>query len=134
LIWLAAIILISTTGIAQQFNFSLNYNIAVPLSSSFKEYVSKTSFRGFQGVILYNINSQFRVGLQASYNDFYQKYARAVYKTTDGADISTVLSNTLQNIPVLVRGEHSLVKKWINKALRRPGCRCKFHKLRPVLW
>jgi hypothetical protein len=115
LLWLGLIIMISTTAVAQQFNLSLNYNTAAPLSSSFKDYVSKTSFRGFQGSVLYRINNQFRVGLQASYNDFYQKYPRQVYKSTDGSDISAVLSNTLQDIPVLVKGEYSFLKQGLIK-------------------
>jgi hypothetical protein len=95
---------------AQRLQLALNYNVATPVNASFKEYVSKTSFRGAQGSVLYRINNDFRVGLQASYNDFYEKYPRQVYKTTDGSDISTVLTNTLQNTPVVVKGEYNLVK------------------------
>jgi opacity protein-like surface antigen len=97
-----------------QLNLALNYNAAVPLSSGFRDYVSKTSFRGFQGSVLYSVNNSLRVGLQSSYNDFYQKYPRQVYKTTDGSDISTVISNTMQVVPVLLKGEYSLLKNgWV---------------------
>ena len=109
----SASFLVSATALAQRdqkFSLSLNYNVAVPLSEGFKDYVSKTSFRGFQGAILYKLNDQFRFGLQASFNDFYEKFGRQVYKTTDGADISAVLSNTLQSLPVLVKGEYSFGK------------------------
>ncbi len=95
---------------AQRFQLALNYNVATPLNASFKDYVSKTSFRGAQGSALYRINEAFRIGLQASFNDFYEKYPRQVYKSTDGSDISTVLTNTLQNTPVVVKGEYNLLK------------------------
>lgn len=94
----------------QKFSLALNYNVAMPLSASFKDYVSKTSFRGFQGAILYRLNDDFRIGLQGSYSDFYEKFGRRVYKATDGADISAVLSNTLQSIPVLIKGEYTILK------------------------
>ena len=91
----------------------VNYNPSVPLGA-LRDYVSKTSFRGFQGAILYHLNENVRIGLQVTYNDFYQKYGRQVYKATDGTDISTVLSNTMQLTPVLIKGEYAFLKTgWI---------------------
>jgi hypothetical protein len=105
-------LIITQASMAQPgFQFNINYNTATPLGSSFQDYVNKTSFRGAQGAVLYGINNHFRVGLQASYNDFYQKYGRQVYKATDGSDISTVLSNTLQSVPVVMKGEYSFLDK-----------------------
>ena len=107
-----AVIMIAATSLAQQqrVKMAIGYNVATSISESFREYVSKTSFRGLQGSVLYSLNDNFSVGLQVSYNDFYQKYGRQVYKTSDGADISTVLSNTMQNIPVLIKGEYAFIK------------------------
>src|SRR5688500_12507772 len=93
LIVCSAGVIISATAPAQRnqpFTLALNYNVAVPVSETFKDYVSKTSFRGFQGAILYRLNEQFRLGLQVTFNDFYEKYGRQVYKSSDGADISAV--------------------------------------------
>ncbi|MEO6548779.1 MAG: outer membrane beta-barrel protein [Ferruginibacter sp.] len=106
----------TATSIAQQspLKLAISYNTSTPLGTDFKNYISKTSFRGLQGSIMYNLNNDWRIGLQTSYNDFYQKYPRLVYKTTDGAEISAVLSNTLQAIPVVIKGEYSFVKNgWI---------------------
>ena len=111
-----AFIFLATISKAQQqrLNLALNYNTATPVSSSFKNYISKTSFRGFQGSVLYNINTSLRVGLQLSWNDLYEKYGRQVYKNEDGSDISAVLSNTMQYTPVLVKAEYSFVKEgWL---------------------
>ncbi|MES2890580.1 MAG: outer membrane beta-barrel protein [Bacteroidota bacterium] len=101
----------TATAEAQRLKFALNYNVAVPMSESFKDYVSKTSLRGMQGAILYSFNEQIRAGLQVSYNDFYEKFPRQVYKGSDGSDISTVLTNTLQTLPIMVKGEYSFMKE-----------------------
>lgn len=96
---------------AQRLSLSLNYNPSVPLGNNFKDYVSNTSFRGFQGAVLYKLNNQVRLGLQTTWNDFYQKYPRQVYKAASGEDISAVLSNTLQYTPIVVKGEYSFLKQ-----------------------
>jgi len=100
----------------KEVQLSVNYNVAMPMGADFKEYVSKTSFRGLQASLLYAINEKIAVGAQFSYNDFYQKYDRALYKTADGSDISTVLSNTLQTIPLLAKGTYT----FSNTGLFRP--------------
>lgn len=96
---------------AQRVSLVLNYNPSVPMGSSFKDYVGNTSFRGFQGAVLYKLNNQVRLGLQTTWNDFYQKYPRQVYKAASGEDISAVLSNTLQYTPIVVKGEYSFLKQ-----------------------
>jgi len=112
-----AIIMTAATSLAQQqrVKMALSYNVATPVSESLRDYVSKTSLRGVQGSVLYSLNDNIRVGLQVSYNDFYQKFGRQVYKFSDGTDISAVLSNTMQNIPVLIKGEYDLTKddSWV---------------------
>ncbi|MBC7937453.1 MAG: hypothetical protein H7Y86_19070 [Rhizobacter sp.] len=111
-LFFASAIIITQASMAQQgLQVSVNYNASTPLGSSFRDYVNKTSFRGLQESVLFGINSHFRVGLQSSYNDFYQKYERQVYKFTDGSDVSTVLSNTLQTVPVFAKGEYSFLNK-----------------------
>src|ERR1700733_13492559 len=102
-------VIITQTALAQKgLQLIVNYNTATPLGSGFRDYISNTSFRGSQGSLYYGVNNQFRFGLQVSYNDFYQKHDRQVYKTNDGSDISTVLSNSLQSAPLLVKGEYSI--------------------------
>jgi hypothetical protein len=107
--------LVTTNNIfGQQFNLALNYNVATPVSREFRDYISKSSVRGLQVGIMYSLKQQIRVGLQFAYNDFYHKFPRQVYKTDDGADISTVLTNTLQTSPILVKGEYTFGKGgWI---------------------
>ena len=55
--------------------------------------------------MLYNINNKLSVGLGLGFQDFYQKYPRALYKTDDNETTSAVLSNSVQIIPLLAKAE-----------------------------
>ena len=76
-----------------------------------KNLVNKTTFRGADISIMYGINDRLSAGLNGSFHDFYQKFPRAVYKLTDGSDISAVLTNSVQTIPFLATAEYNLGPK-----------------------
>lgn len=78
----------------------VNYSAAFP-TSSFKDLISDGSFRGIDLKILHNINDKIAVGLTTGFQDFYQKYPRAVYKLNDGSDVSALVSNSVQTVPLL---------------------------------
>jgi long-subunit fatty acid transport protein len=61
--------------------------------------------RGVTGDILYNVNNKLSVGLGLGFQDFYQKYPRALYNTGDKEVTSAVLSNSVQIIPLLAKAE-----------------------------
>jgi hypothetical protein len=71
----------------------------------FKSLVDKTTFRGGDLSVLYGINDLLSVGLNTGFQDFYQKFPRALYKLSDGSDISAVLTNSVQTIPVLLTAQ-----------------------------
>jgi hypothetical protein len=73
---------------------------ATPMGE-FKDLVDETSFRGADVVIIYGINDRSGAGLNIGFQDFYQKFPRAVYKLSDGSDISAVITNSIQTIPIL---------------------------------
>src|SRR3990170_3689827 len=81
---------------------------ATPLGD-FKDMVDKTSVRGADATILYGINDKFAVGLNIGFQDFYQKFPRAVYKLSDGSDISAVLTNSIQTIPLLATASYNFM-------------------------
>ena len=81
---------------------------ATPMGQ-FRDLVNKTTFRGADISILYGINDRFAVGLNAGFQDFYQKFPRAVYKLSDGSDISAVLTNSVQTIPFLATVKYNLM-------------------------
>ena len=99
---------ISLVSFAQQgkMDLSLNYSVNSPLSSFKSESVSKTSFRGWNGSLMYNINNKIAVGLGTGFNDYYQKYQRQVYQDKNNA-ISAVLTNSVQTVPIMVKGRYT---------------------------
>ena len=95
------IVLFSFTH-AQQGETKLNieYNVALPMND-FKNFVSSTSFGGFNASVLHGISDKISVGLATGFQDFYQKNARELYHFSDGSDVSAVVTYTIQTIPLL---------------------------------
>jgi opacity protein-like surface antigen len=92
--------------------FKVGYNTGMPIGS-FKDVMSKNSFRGYRGEINYPVNEQLKIGLGVSFNDYYEKISRKEYQTSEGA-ISAVVSNSIQTTPIMIKGEYELLKKgWI---------------------
>jgi opacity protein-like surface antigen len=79
---------------------------AVP-TGGLKDMVDKTSLRGADITILYGVNDKLGVGLDLGFQDFYQKFPRAVYKLSDGSDISAVITNSIQTIPFLATAKYN---------------------------
>ena len=82
----------------------VGYNAGFP-TGSFKDFMSKNSFRGYYGEVTYGITDQWRVGLGVQNNDYYEKLPRATYQTKDGT-ISAVVSNSIQTTPFLLKGQY----------------------------
>ncbi len=106
--FLFVLVLLSSITNAQQgeTKFSFNYSVGLPMSD-FKNYVSSTSFRGFNASILHGVSDKVSVGLEAGFQDFYQKYPRQLYHFSDGSDVSAVVSYTIQTIPVLAKAKYN---------------------------
>lgn len=107
---LFSFIFILSFGVAQaqmgETTLELSYNIALPMNG-FKNFVSTTSFRGFQANLLHGISDKISVGLGTGFQDFYQKYPRQVYKFSDGSDVSAVVTYSIQTIPVLAEVKYN---------------------------
>lgn len=80
--------------------FNINYNVALPVND-FKNLVSSTSFRGFNASVLHGFTDNVSIGVASGFQDFYQKNARQLYHFSDGTDVSAVVTNTIQTIPLL---------------------------------
>jgi opacity protein-like surface antigen len=93
---------------AQRLKLNINYSTAMPASSGFKEYISKGSLRGWNANLLYDINDQVSVGLGVGSQSFYERLPRGLYKTDQG-DMSAVLTNTVQVMPILLQGQFNLL-------------------------
>jgi len=104
----AVLLMAVSDASAQRLKLNVNYGIGIPATSSLKDYVSKTSLRGWNANLLYEVNDQLSLGLGVGMQSFYERYPRAVYKTAEG-DLSAVLTNTVSAMPVLVQGQFNLL-------------------------
>lgn len=82
---------------------NLYYNYGLPAGSFKSDVISNGSPRGGGADILYNIDPAWSVGLSVAFQDYYQKYPRAVYNTGKNEQISAVLSNSVQTTPILAK-------------------------------
>ncbi|MCR6719183.1 MAG: outer membrane beta-barrel protein [Chitinophagaceae bacterium] len=101
-IFTALVTIMSLTASAQEgeFRMTISWNAAVPIGD-LKELTGNTTLRSTDVSVLYGINNKIAVGLWGSYADFYEKFPRAVYHSNDGSDVSAVLTNSVQLIPVM---------------------------------
>lgn len=100
-----AVCMISLSASAQEnVKMELNYNVSVPMGSFKNDFINKTSFSGGSGEISYTINPKFSVGLYSGYQSYYQKYDRQVYKLEGNQTVSAVVTNTMDIVPVMLRG------------------------------
>lgn len=86
---------------------NLGYDYSLPLGAFKNDFIKNGSPRGFNADILYWANPKWAIGGGVGYQDFYQKYPRDMYKLSDGSDISAVVSNSLQVIPIMAKGVYS---------------------------
>lgn len=74
-------------------------------TGSFKDNFQDASARGWKVGVLYGITDKISAGLQVGFQDFYQKIDRKIY-TTENGNMSAVLTNSLQTIPILISGRY----------------------------
>jgi hypothetical protein len=90
----------------RELQLDLNYSIGIPSGSFKTDAVDKASFRGWTANLLYNVTDKISVGLGTGFQDFYQKYPRSVYKLSEGGEVSAVLTNSIQTIPILAEFQY----------------------------
>ena len=109
-VFIAVVAVCSSTAIAQEgVRMRLGYNTGMPVGS-FRDFMGKNSFRGYNGEISFPLNEQLRIGLGVQSNDYYEKFPRAVYDTKDGM-VSAVVTNSILTTPILVKANYDLNKK-----------------------
>jgi len=108
----ALVVLLSCPSLRAQnyLNVTVGYGINFP-TGSFKDYVSHTAYKGFNASLAYPLNDQLSLGLSVGYNDYYQKYPRQTYSGGEGTTVSAVVSNSIQQIPILLTANYTLIKK-----------------------
>src|SRR5664279_2367119 len=106
-----AFLFLSQQAIAQKgtLQLNLNYHYSMPVGGFNTDLVSNTSPRGFTGALMYTFNNNWDGGLAFGYQDYYQKYPRAIYPLGKTQDISAVISNSIQTTPVLVKVKYAFL-------------------------
>jgi outer membrane protein W len=101
-----AIVFFQTNLWSQQGAWKLNpeYSVAIPIGG-LKNLTDKTSLRGWNVSAMYGITDQASVGLSTGFQDFYQKYPRAIFHEP-GSDLSAVITNSIQVIPVMLKAKY----------------------------
>lgn len=94
---------------------NIGYQMNIP-AGSFRNYITHPAYKGFTAGLAVPLNDQFSLGLSVAYNDYYQKYPRAVYDDGKGSAISAVISNSIQQIPIMLTASYTL----LNKGFIRP--------------
>lgn len=100
-----------SAGHAQnELQLGLDYNVNIP-TGSFRDFVTHPAYKGFTVGLAYPLNDHLSLGLSFGYNDYYQKYPRQVYEDGKGTDISAVVSNSIQQLPLLITANYALLKE-----------------------
>ena len=104
---IVAACIVSISASAQdKLKMELNYNVSAPLGSFKNDFINNTSFRGGSGEVSYTFNPKFSLGLHSGFQSYYQKYDRQVYKLDGNQTVSAVVSNTLDIVPLMLRGTY----------------------------
>lgn len=101
----ALLLATSATVYAQKGNVKadLNYNYSMPLGDFKNNTISNGSPRGGSVNIMYSLSNKLAIGGGTGFQDYYQKYPRAIYKTGDNETTSAVLSNSIQSVPLMAK-------------------------------
>lgn len=112
----ALLLATSATVYAQKGNVKadLNYNYSMPLGDFKNNTISNGSPRGGSVNIMYSLSNKLAIGGGTGFQDYYQKYPRAIYKTGDNETTSAVLSNSIQSVPLM---EKLLIRRWVTAVL-----------------
>lgn len=81
----------------------INYDYSLPLGNFKNNVISNGSPRGGSFNIMYSLSNKLALGGGVGFQDYYQKYPRAIYKTGDNETTSAVLSNSIQSVPLMAK-------------------------------
>ncbi|MEP6750595.1 MAG: outer membrane beta-barrel protein [Bacteroidota bacterium] len=115
---ITGVVLFCALGVFAQdegLTLKLNYSMGIPTGSFKNSIVNNTSWKGFGAELMYHTSNSFAIGMETGSQEFYQKYPRQLYKQSDGSDISAVVSNSIQTVPLLLKAQYNFLPE---KAIR----------------
>ncbi len=80
--------------------FNVNYNLSWGVGD-FKEFISKTSYRGFSLDARWFVSDRIAIGTMFGWNGFYEKYPRRTYEF-DGGALTGVVQSTYYNFTMSI--------------------------------
>jgi hypothetical protein len=111
----------------------IHYNYSIPAGSFKSDVTDKGSAKGVFADILYNVTDRLAVGGLVGYQDYYQKFPRMVYKTSDGSDISAVRINSVQTTPLMAKANYKFLDQGIVQPYVEAGAGVNFLSFRQYL-
>mgnify|MGYP001549805731 CR=1 FL=1 len=102
------IMFISQSVLTQKnaFKLDVDYNYSLLVGGFKSDIVNDNSPRGFMGSLMYAFSDKISAGLGFGFQDYYQKYPRALYPLSKTQEVSAVLTNSIQTTPVLLKAEY----------------------------
>ena len=85
-------------------HLAIQYSYALPQASLKKDVTEKASGRGAMMDLQYKINPLYSIGLGFGWQDYFEKFPRKLYQTGDNELTSGVLTNSVQIIPIMLKG------------------------------
>lgn len=79
---------------------NLLYSAGLPMGDFKNNFIERTSTLGARLEIMHFVSEKIAVGGGVGYQDFYEKKPRTVFRQGDGSDLSAVISNSLQVVPL----------------------------------
>lgn len=97
-----------SVAFAQQgtFKVDVNYTVGLPVGN-LEKLTDQTSWRGGEVAFMYGLSDRASIGLQVGTQDFYKKYPRTLIHES-GSDISAVITNSIQVMPIMLKGSWKL--------------------------
>lgn len=92
---------------------NFNYNYSIPVGAFKNDLISNASPRGASVNVMYGFTNKFSGGLMVGYQDYYQKFPRDIYQTGKNQYTSAVLTNSIQTMPVMLKGKFAPAKGFV---------------------
>lgn len=96
----------SVSAQKKTFKLDLNYNYSLPVGGFKSDVISNNSPRGFMGGLMYSFSDKLSAGLGFGFQDYYQKYPRALYPLGKSQQVSAVLTNSIQTTPIILKAKY----------------------------
>jgi opacity protein-like surface antigen len=111
-IWIMLLVFLPVFAHAQSLKLNVNYAPSLPVGN-FKNVTDGFSWRGWEGNLFYETSSKLMVGIGIGSQAYYKKYPQSTYHFA-GSDITAVVNNSIELMPVMARVRYAFGMKTIH--------------------